>query len=933
MGETKLQRKLVCRVLLPMVIGMIITLLMAYIPFYLSFPTWIDSITSDMIDDRKVTLKTLCTYLSNCAASAMNYPINFLLLSLELYNDYYNGKIAIKPSWSPLSNFVNAYQFQISSIPPPYGFETTTNRSFDTSMWYLQEIYFINEIKDPITNQEFIDCSVFDFFIQPILKVGNPNSNVSFFQRSLTGFNYDGLVYANPTEYQIYYKEYTDTMNCTYEINRAKPVYDPRCRPWFQQTSNSTDHDTITITEPYVFADNINVGQTFCVGNWQEKGFHFASCIDYGMSEMSSYIDVIDSGSTTYAFAVSPGGKTFVHPGFDGICNSDDPSSKCLGSIVNVEMSDADSSEKAQFEKDILPKFSENQTSIGKYSINGKNIIIAISPVYTFVSSDKSPKIVATIGLRLEESTMTDPFDKLKDSLNQLLYIEGVALFLLIAIILVICWLLTSYVTQQIIKPIDNLVQILNRLNDGDVDINIEEHYQDCSKELTHLYTVFTKLKIVLRFGKSHYFSEDSEAVMNYAQALTLFLEYRNMEGAGICYNNLGIIHYRNLRYQEAAECFEKALRAAESLKNRPELVTKRKFMLATTFLAWKKNDKKATELMLEVVDQYKQIRDHTQTIECLLIIAENAIKTKGVTEGYLEEAENILVKAVHLKIPKDIILGKITYCRGLFLMKKGLLREACSYFISALIDNDIYDAETRKKCLEELRFIYKKFSVGTETLDLFLQDYNDQAKDVVFLVDYSKSMNGTRIQKSISLVNNTIEHYIKPEDRLAYIVFNQVSKIIFNLTPRGQESEYLQSEVKKYELPVGGTAFYDAIYIALQEFLAYHVSEDRCVPFDVQEVKKENRGKWILAVIDGEDNVSTHSYGQIKRKLAKSLVNLVIIGLGLPKAYQDLLSALCETTSKGLFISTSHISGLEQSFQTFSLLISSKNPRVDSLD
>ena len=39
MAKANLQGKLMCRVLLPMLIGMILTVLTAYIPFYLEFPS------------------------------------------------------------------------------------------------------------------------------------------------------------------------------------------------------------------------------------------------------------------------------------------------------------------------------------------------------------------------------------------------------------------------------------------------------------------------------------------------------------------------------------------------------------------------------------------------------------------------------------------------------------------------------------------------------------------------------------------------------------------------------------------------------------------------------------------------------------------------------------------------------------------------------
>ena len=332
----------------------------------------------------------------------------------------------------------------------------------------------------------------------------------------------------------------------------------------------------------------------------------------------------------------------------------------------------------------------------------------------------------------------------------------------------------------------------------GDLDINIEEHYQLCSKEITKLYTVFTKLKIVLRFGKSNYFAEDSEAIMNYAQALALFLEFRNMDGAGICYNNLGIIHYKNQRYHEAIECFAKALEAAESIKNHQGIVIKRKLMLATTMLAWKRSDKRTPALMLELIDLFKQNQeDLSQAVECLLLVSEHSIRNRGDTQGYLEEAEEIVNSKVKFKAPKQILQIKILFCKGLIFEKRGLLREACSIFIDCLINCDIYDPETRKKCLDELRSIYTTYSAPVDYIDSLLHDFLDSEKDIIFLVDYSMSMNGQRIKKTHDSVEKFIKFSLKAQDRIGYALFNKTCTIAFNLTPKGFDCDPLIQQIK----------------------------------------------------------------------------------------------------------------------------------------
>lgn len=930
MPKANLQRKLNCKVVLPMVIGMLITLAASYIPFFLSFPTWIDSITDDMIDDRTDTLETLSQYLALAAGSTMNYPSDFLLLSGRLYNKYYNKELRIKSTFSGITNYVNGHEFTLGNKNDVYGLDRATNKSFATSVWYLQDTYYINNIIDNKTLANLKDSAIFDVFTRPIIKLGNPKNKPNFFQRAYLGFDYDGLFYTNPAEDEDYFISFPESRDCIYMNDSIIPLYDPRCRPWFELRKNFEHQDRISITEPYIFAEGAYVGQTFCIGDYRENVFNFASCLDYDMRELSSKIDVIDSGSTTYAFAVSPKGATFVHPDFKGTCKSEDNS---ICSIATVEMSGSSSAEEREFKKNIVTKFNSDKSSIAKYKKDGKTIIIAISPVLGKVGLDGFKTIVANVGLRIEESTMTDPFDDLKSNLNQLMYIEGVALFIIIVIVLVLCWVLTRYVTLQIIRPIDNLIKILERLKDGDVDIIIEDHYQLCSKELTKLYTVFTKLKIVLKFGKKTYFSEDSEAIMNYAQALTLFLEFRNMERAGICYNNIGVIHLKNYRYQEAIACFAKAYELAQTLKNKPEIVNKRQRMLATTMLCLKKFDKKPPQLMLDLIETYKYNKEYTKAAECLIILAEHAVSNITTAEKFLYEAEELIDIHTSFDIPKEILHAKLIYCKGLILIQKGLLKQACETFIGCMSMYKIFDPETRSKCLERLNEIYSKFGIDNDIFITAAAGCKNQAKDVIFVVDYSISMNGSRIKKTLLGICHIVEVRLKPEDRVAFITFNKTCNIAFNLTPRGAESTVLQEKIMKWDSPKGATSFYDAINLSLQEFSAYGPQEEAFVPFDELVIEKEIRVQWVIGLVDGEDNTSSYTFKQIRKRLLKSEVNLIMVGLNLPKEFKEIVRELCQSTSRGIYIDCPNLSDLEKAFQTISVFISSKSDGIESLD
>ena len=131
-------------------------------------------------------------------------------------------------------------------------------------MWYYANTYYPGNLPTNAMN-ELNEMAVFDCFIRPMIRSGNPLGSQPIFERSLTGFDADGLVYANPTELQSYYITYENGDSCNY--TNYLPIYDPRCRPYYQQAKNDPNHDSISITDPYLFADQFTVGQTFCAKN------------------------------------------------------------------------------------------------------------------------------------------------------------------------------------------------------------------------------------------------------------------------------------------------------------------------------------------------------------------------------------------------------------------------------------------------------------------------------------------------------------------------------------------------------------------------------------------------------------------------------------------------------------------------------------------
>lgn len=91
-------------------------------------------------------------------------------------------------------------------------------------------------------------------------------------------------------------------------------------------------------------------------------------------------------------------------------------------------------------------------------------------------------------------------------------------------------------------------------------DLEQENH---SSREINNLYEVFQQLIKTKKFENNDFKDkEDALAVIDLAEACNMFIEEDppNYKAAGICFNNIGNIQYKNGKYIQAAENFGRAI-------------------------------------------------------------------------------------------------------------------------------------------------------------------------------------------------------------------------------------------------------------------------------------------------------------------------------------------------------------------------------------
>ncbi|KAL4479955.1 hypothetical protein ABPG74_020471 [Tetrahymena malaccensis] len=98
-------------------------------------------------------------------------------------------------------------------------------------------------------------------------------------------------------------------------------------------------------------------------------------------------------------------------------------------------------------------------------------------------------------------------------------------------------------------------------------NIKIDEHLLDAFKEICSssdsltLLESFQNLFIVLKFTTQNILNEnESTSLLNLNLQIELFHRFKNYRALGVCYNNIGVIHYNCARFQEALENFQSSI-------------------------------------------------------------------------------------------------------------------------------------------------------------------------------------------------------------------------------------------------------------------------------------------------------------------------------------------------------------------------------------
>jgi tetratricopeptide (TPR) repeat protein len=635
-----------------------------------------------------------------------------------------------------------------------------------------------------------------------------------------------------------------------------------------------------------------------------------------------------------------------------------------------------------------IPNYNSSYIPFFNFQLNNVTMILTGFPINISVSSNLAdPPLVYLMCLTIPQSVFTAAYEDFKQIIQFNVYLQLIVISGIIIILFVLALYIVFCIAKSITTPIEDLVNLVKEIDlttameeeDDAIHIKLDaSNLRVYSKEINDLYRTFIKLKDVVKYAKEGYFStNDAQALMNYSQALKIYEEIGNKRGQGIIHNNIGNLHLRNDRLDEAVMAYSKAeelglaevkefgnhtmerKNSIDTSKKRVGPKTRRKTFAAITdsylanhkvqldeqycnrlyqlvrcmLLQSQKTNKVNWEIIQEKLEYLVSFLDRSEglmsrRILCMIHIGNCLIKRSRYAdaEKQLFSAELAIAKyetnttqytisdteqdEEHHEIPIAVLRQHILYHRGMLLKYTGKYKAAAICFTDAIEQGKQYDPTIRKACLLEIRDILVSQDLLGKAPNIakILSLFNARNKDIVFVLDYSQSMgDGGRIAHAVSNILKVFDKYVKPKDRVAFIRFNLNCDIVFSLVEKRKNTVQLRKQIDDSKAPAGSTALLNALYEGIKLF-------ERC--------ELTSNSKWIVALTDGDDNESRITYDQVYKRLQRSDVNLVIVGLGLHQAVIQKLTMLCRVSQNGMFIESPEAQDLDVAFQAMSDII-----------
>lgn len=593
---------------------------------------------------------------------------------------------------------------------------------------------------------------------------------------------------------------------------------------------------------------------------------------------------VLDNG---YSFLVDHNGNAISHPALEG--ESAD--------LLDLEFQQE--GEKTAFNS-ILTSIKGMETGRESFTKDGKTWWISYVPISVSGHS---------LALVVPESDIVAPANAIQATITQLTFLQVVLFLLVLLVVLGLIVAVGAVISGRIVRPIKELTSMVQFIAQGDLSRDLRSDQGGMEREIGVLHSVFDNLLTSLRFGNTDYYRGDlNRAYENYMKALELFETTNNRRGVAIAQNNLGNIFKAWGDFENARRYYHESIKTGEDQQDKRGLASR------LNNLGLLHLEEKNYDAALDCLNQALRFDEELNNIKGISIRLGN-IGLVYQRMGDWDRARSLYQKMIDSDERHNNRrgLGYGSLNLGSFYAEMDEFQQARSHLQKALKTAQEYeDVTLALNALGKLAFIHENMGdmrkaqqARSKTEEIKRRMANK--KIVVFVIDYSGSMGGVRMNSAVSGALEILDTQVNPQDEVGVITFNTQATKIMPLTNMGQNSDAIRKSIRTLKYPTGMTAFYDALGKALE---------------DLTQVKG-NEQRWVIALTDGLDNSSErftiyerrpnllqkifgYDDPSIQGFLKESLLNanLVIVGVGRELAkVEDDLRRLAEQSPRGKYI------------------------------
>ncbi|MCK4290826.1 MAG: tetratricopeptide repeat protein, partial [Candidatus Heimdallarchaeota archaeon] len=441
-------------------------------------------------------------------------------------------------------------------------------------------------------------------------------------------------------------------------------------------------------------------------------------------------------------------------------------------------------------------------------------------------------------------------------------------------------------------------------------------------REIMGLHEALDGLLTALRFGNTDYYEGNLDlAFNNYLKALKLFETTKDQMGMGVCLNNIGNVYREWGDLVQARDFYAKAIAVAENLDDKVGKASRyNNYGLVLLDSGELDEAQKYIERALKLNEEINNTRGRVLCLNNLGLIHFKLGSVK-LAFGYYQDA-------MKLAKSEDFVRGVAHSLLNLamFYLEQFDVHSAKTHMNQALESaRTVNDVLLEEEILERLKLVERDLGDDASQAEIkqaleVIRGTAHPQKSVLYVLDYSGSMSGSRNRASVRGSIDLFKTAIKEKDTVGIITFHTTSRMILQPTPVRNNKTKIQETLKRLTRPNGNTALWDAVADAIDSLESLGGTQ-----------------RWLVLLTDGEDNSSRRTANEINRKISKlkSALNLVVISVGDIGTDEAILMEFCDRTN-GTFIkitdSRSVHKEIEKAFKTVGQLMSQAQVSVEGL-